>query len=85
MYLHLGGNVIVREDDVVGVFDLDNSSQSKITRGFLSAAERAGTVSAAGDDIPKSFVVCRSSGRSRVIISQMAPSTLLKRSGESLL
>jgi hypothetical protein len=85
MYLHLGGSVIVPECAVVGVFDLDNSSQSHLTRAYLSAAEKAGQVSAAGDDIPKSFVVCESSGKRKVILSQMSPATLLKRSAEDII
>ena len=85
MYLHLGGSVIVPECAVVGVFDLDNSSQSHLTRAYLSAAEKAGQVSAAGDDIPKSFVVCESAGKRKVILSQMSPATLLKRAEDDVI
>ena len=42
MYLHLGNNVVVPKDSVVCVFDLDISSQSRRTRDFLAAAEKAG-------------------------------------------
>ena len=31
MYLHLGQDTVVRTGDVVGIFDLENSSVSKIT------------------------------------------------------
>jgi hypothetical protein len=85
MYLHLGGSVIVPEGAVVGVFDLDNSSQSHLTRAYLSAAEKTGQVSAAGDDIPKSFVVCESAGKRKVVLSQMSPATLLKRAEDDVI
>jgi len=85
IYLHLGGSVIVPEGAVIGVFDLDNSSQSHLTRAYLSAAEKAGQVSAAGDDIPKSFVVCESAGKRKVILSQMSPATLLKRAEDDVI
>ena len=58
MYLHLGQNVVVPEASVVGVFDLDNTTSSHITRKFLSDAEKAGHVINVSDDLPKSFVVC---------------------------
>ena len=85
MYLHLGNDVAVRKDDILGVFDLDNTSQSHITRKYLAGAERAAQViNAAGDELPKSFVVCRApEGGQRVYLCQLNSSTLLKRS-ESL-
>ena len=42
MYLHLGKGALARTDEIVGVFDLDITSQSHLTRKFLAAAEKAG-------------------------------------------
>jgi len=58
VYLHLGQNVGVPEEDVIGIFDLDNTTCSSITRKFLSYAQRAGQVIAVTDELPKSFIVC---------------------------
>ncbi len=81
MYLHLGNDVVVRKSDVVGIFDLDNTSQSALTRRYLAAAEKAGrVVNAAGLELPKSFVVCTDGERQTVYLSQLNSSTLLKRS-----
>ena len=81
MYLHLGNEVVVRKSDVVGIFDLDNTSQSALTRRYLAAAETAGSVvNAAGAELPKSFVVCADGERQTVYLSQLNSSTLLKRS-----
>ena len=80
MYLHLGSNVSVPYADVVGIFDLDNSSTSRITRDFLAAAEREGMIINVGEDLPKSIVVCCPEGSwQRVYISPLASSTLLHR------
>ena len=80
MYLHLGKGSIVNDREIVGIFDLDITSQSHLTRKYLSAAEKAGQVETACDDLPKSFVVCEAGGKRRLILSQMATATLLKRS-----
>ena len=82
MYLHLGNDIVVRKNEILAVFDLDNTSQSYQTRNYLSAAEKAGrVVNAAGDEIPKSFVVCAAAdGQQTVYLSQLNSSTLLKRS-----
>ena len=81
MYLHLGKGSMASEDEIVGIFDLDITSSSHLTRRFLAAAEKAGEVESACDDLPKSFVVCESRGRRRLILCQMASSTLLRRAG----
>ena len=79
MYLHLGKGTVVRKEDIVAIFDLDQTSQSHITRKFLASAEKAGEVINAAEDIPKSFVICSSKEGRRLYLSQMAPATLLKR------
>ena len=81
-YLHLGKGTLVREDEVLGIFDLDITSQSHLTRKYLSIADKAGQVVNAAEDIPKSFVLCRQKGETRVYLSQMASATLLKRASE---
>ena len=80
-YLHLGKGTLVRDDEILGIFDLDITSQSHLTRKFLSMAEKAGQVVNAAEDLPKSFVLCRRDGQTRVYLSQMASSTLLRRRG----
>ena len=80
MYLHLGQNVVVPEAEVIGVFDLDNTTGSHITRKFLGEAEKAGRVISVSDDLPKSFVVCGENGEFEVYFSQLSSQTLLKRS-----
>ena len=81
MYLHLGNDVVVRKRDVLAVFDLDNSSQSHLTRAFLAAAEKRGeVVNASGGELPKSFVLCAEGAHQTVYLSQLNSSTLLKRS-----
>ncbi|NLW65412.1 MAG: DUF370 domain-containing protein [Clostridiales bacterium] len=80
MYLHLGKNVVVAKKDIVTICDLDNTSQSHITRAYLAAAEKNSQVVNVSDDLPKSFVVCtRDDGAQVLYLSQLASATLLKR------
>ena len=85
MYLHLGKGTVVRTDSIVGIFDLDITSQSHLTRKYLAAAEKSGQVVNAAEDLPKSFVVCRDGEKSSVYLSQMATATLLRRAESGLL
>lgn len=86
MFLHLGQNTVVRTDHIIGVFDMDNSTVSKHTKNFLTLAQKENRVVNVSMELPKSFVVCEENGVQRVYISQIAPSTLLRRakSGFSL-
>ena len=79
MYLHLGQDIIVNMRDIVGVFDLDNSTISRHTREFLSRAQREGRVVNVSMELPRSFVVCAHNGRETVYISQISTATLLRR------
>ncbi len=80
MYIHIGQNVVIPSDSVVGIFDIDNTTQSHITRAFLNGAENKGQIVNVSDDIPKSFILCIENGNRTVYLSQLASSTLLKRS-----
>ena len=79
MYLHLGQSVVVPFRDVIGIFDLDNTTSSLRTRAFLSRAEREGELVDISMDVPKSFVLCRSELGTMVYLSQLSPATLLRR------
>ncbi len=58
MYLYLGGNRLVRQAEVVGIFDLDTATVSRHTRDFLTRAERDGRVETVSYELPKAFVLC---------------------------
>ena len=81
MYLSIGNDMAVRDGNIIGIFDLDITSQSRRTREFLEKAEREGVVVPVTEDIPKSFLVCdHPYHRQIVYISQLNPQTLQKRS-----
>ena len=79
MYLHLGQSFVVHQKDVLGIFDLDNTSASFRTRKFLEKADREGRVITATDDLPKSFVLTSEYGFTRVRLTSLSSSTLEKR------
>lgn len=80
MYIHLGEETAVRSADVIGIFDIENTSLGKYTREFLAAAEKGGRVINVSYEMPKSFTVCENGGGEKVYISQISAATLSKRS-----
>ncbi len=78
MYIHLGQNRTVRGDDIIGIFDMDNTTVTGTTRDYLAKAEQSGRVVYAGYELPASFTVC-AEDETRVYISPLSTKTILKR------
>ena len=78
MYLNIGNDMAVRENSIIGIFDMDNTSTSKRTRLFLEKAEKEGQVVPC-DDLPKAFVLTAEYGFNRVHLTALSSYTLEKR------
>ena len=79
MYVNIGDSLSVRDKSIIGIFDLDNTTCSKHTRNFLTAAEKNGQVVTATEDLPKSFLLTSEYGMDRVYLCQVNAATLEKR------
>ncbi|GAA0745730.1 extracellular matrix regulator RemB [Clostridium oceanicum] len=79
MFLHLGENVVVPINDVIGIFDIETSMYSSDTIQFLRMAEEDGFVERITKDKPKSFVVAEVDKKSKVYLSPISSATLTKR------
>ena len=80
MYIPIGNDMAVREDSIIGIFDLDNASAAKSTREFLRNAEEAGEVVTVTDELPKTFVLTREFMMDRVYLTQFSSAAMEKRS-----
>ena len=78
MYLNIGNDMAVRDQNIIGIFDMDNTSTSRRTREFLEKAEAEGQVIPC-DDLPKSFILTAEYGFDRVYLTTLSSSTLEKR------
>lgn len=82
MYLHPGGNCVLRTDDIIGIFDLDKTTVSKRTRAFLNDKEQQNKVVLLDDDLPQSFIVTAKGKEEKVYLSQISSKTLYMRLSE---
>ena len=78
-YLHLGNDVVVDMNTVIGIFDMDNTTVSPQTRNFLAKAQKDGIVIDVAEDLPKAFIITESGGKTCVYISSLASRTLYGR------
>ncbi|MCI6360297.1 MAG: DUF370 domain-containing protein [Eubacterium coprostanoligenes] len=75
MYLHIGEDTLVRDKDIIGIFDMDTSTVNKATRDYLKKAEKDKRVIYVNYDLPKCFVVTDKN----VFVSPINTGTLNKR------
>lgn len=70
---------MVELDSIVGVFDLDNTTKSDITRQFLKRSEKEGILISISNDLPKSFIVTVQDGIKILYLSSISSSALRGR------
>ena len=82
MFLHLGQDTVIIEDDIIGIFDLDTTTVSKPTRDYLKTMQKGVNVVNVSYDLPKSFIItCKKKSKKKTMfISPISTATLLKRS-----
>ena len=78
MFLHLGGSVTVKADEVIGIFDIEACSVSRVTAEFLNSCQKKGIVKYSSQDMPKSFII----SKDKLYISNVSHSTVVKRAKE---
>jgi hypothetical protein len=79
MYLHIGNDYSVKIDDILGIFDLENTTVGKYTKEYLERAEKEKCCVYTTFEMPKSFITVLKNGKETVYISQLSVSTLRKR------
>ena len=84
MKLYFNETYSTDKEDIVGIFDADRTTTSWITRKYLSEAQKKSLVSAANEEIPKSFILYldRRDGQYKVYFSQLSTSALLGRTSD---
>ena len=80
-FLHVGHSKSVKSRDIVGIFDMDTSTVSRVTKNFLNTSQKKGEVENTTTEIPKSFIITckRGERKPKVVISQLAAITLKER------
>ena len=75
MFLHLGGDYVISNDQVVVILDYELRSHSKITRNYVETCQEQGLCRDISEGNPKSVIVTTTG----VYFSQISPATLKKR------
>lgn len=79
MYLHIGNGKSIKKDEIVGIFDLDTATVSKITKKYISKKQREGKVEYSDFDLPRAFIICKNKKEEKVRLSRISTIGLKQR------
>ena len=76
MYLHIGNGNSVKRKNIIGIFDLDTATVSKITKDFINKRQKDGAVTYLDSDLPRAFLLLDEDGETKVRLSRISTSGL---------
>ena len=77
MYVDIGTDFLVKSSDIIGIFDLDNTTTTTAyTNNFLNEKQKQGKVVYLVKDLPKSFVLTKDG---TVYVVELASQIIRKR------
>ena len=80
MFIHIGQDTVVIDKEIIGIFDMDNTTVMKKTIDYLNNAEKEKSViNVAPFELPKSFIVCQTKKGKKIYISPVSVGTILRR------
>ena len=80
MYLHIGLNYMIKKRDIIGIFDIETTTGSMVTRSFLTKAQKGNRIISVTSELPRSFIVCLDKGgKETVFLTSLSTLTLQKR------
>ena len=78
MFIHLGGDKIIRSSELVAIFDISIEKMSKTTKSFIQHAQKERNVETIGEEESKSVVVTKT----KIYYSPISSATLKRRADE---
>lgn len=82
MFLHIGNGVSIRKKDIVGIFDLDTSTVSKITKDFIN--KNNSKITYTDTDLPRAFILTDDGGESGIRLSRISTLGLKQRADSEI-
>lgn len=77
MYLHIGSNIILKKEEIIGIFDYKEMQKNKISSKFLEKIKN--NIITNESQIEKSIILTNEKGIMKGYLSNISSITLLKR------
>ncbi|HEY8911499.1 MAG TPA: extracellular matrix/biofilm biosynthesis regulator RemA family protein [Desulfosporosinus sp.] len=79
MYLHLGGDILIKKDKVVAIIDLETATEGKVNAKFLDNIKQIKNINYVSTPGKEKTLIITSKG---YYLSPISSTTLFKRSTE---
>ncbi|MDI6619816.1 MAG: DUF370 domain-containing protein [Clostridiales bacterium] len=81
MFIHIGKNVVIKEESIIAIIDVKTVNKSKYTKQLIKIADENGILRNAMDDEPKSYILAEVDKKDVLYISSISSATLCRRIG----
>ncbi len=80
MFVPIGGETVLRSENIIGIFDTDSATVSKHSRALLNTAEKQKKVRTVSlNELPRSFLLVKEKNEIVLYLSPVSASTLIRR------
>ena len=79
MYLHICKNIIIKKENIIGIFDIETIKDTKEYNNIYNDLIKKNNIIDISDDIKKSLILTKENGKYKGYISNISVTTLEKR------
>ena len=79
MYINVGKDLVIKEEDIIGIFNLDYIGNTKEYRKFKSNLEEQKLLQIITPNLGKTFILTENQGKSKAYITNIGAGTIGKR------
>ena len=82
MYIHIGKDLVIKEEEIIGIFNLDYIGNTKEYRNFKTFLENQKNLKILTPNVGKTFILIENNGKSKAYITNIGVGTIGKRKKE---
>lgn len=79
MYLHIGKDYIIKNNDILGIFNIEYIKNTKEYKAMYKSFEENNDIINVSDNKEKTFILIENNGKRKAYITNIGVNTIAKR------
>ena len=79
MYLHIGKDYIVKNNEIIGIFNINYVKNTKEYKAMYNNLDESGDIIKVSDSKAKAFILTENQGKRKAYITNIGVNTISKR------
>lgn len=79
MYINIGKDIIIKVDDIIGIFDIEGNNKKDYLNSIIERLNEKKSIIDISDGNPKSLILYKKTGNERGILSNISSYSLGKK------